>query len=55
MESCRLSVNKLADFSGLGRGTVSDILNGKMSPSLRTIGKLSGALGCTVRDLMPTE
>jgi transcriptional regulator with XRE-family HTH domain len=53
MKRRELSVNRLADFSGLGRGRVSEILAGKTSPTLRTIGKLADALEVPVRDLLP--
>ena len=48
-----LSVNRLADFSGLGRGRVSELLAGKTSPTLRTIGKLADALEVSARELLP--
>jgi transcriptional regulator with XRE-family HTH domain len=51
----QLSINRLADFSGLGRGRVSEILAGKSSPTLRTIGKLADALDVPVRDLFPPD
>jgi hypothetical protein len=53
MKRRELSANRLADFSGLGRGRVSEILAGKTSPTLRTMGKLADALEVPVRDLMP--
>lgn len=51
----KLSINRLADFSGLGRGRVSEILAGKSSPTLRTLGRLAEALDVPVRDLMPSD
>lgn len=48
-----LSVNRLADFSGVGRGRVSEILAGKSSPTLKTIGKMAAALDVGARDLLP--
>lgn len=50
-----LSINRLADFSGMGRGRVSEILSGKTSPTLRTLGKLADALEVPVRELLPEE
>ncbi len=38
------SMNQLADFAGLARGFVSEILRGKKSPTLDTVGKLAAAL-----------
>jgi len=43
-----LSVNRLADFSGLSRGYVSTVLRGKKSPTLRTLIKLADALEVSV-------
>jgi transcriptional regulator with XRE-family HTH domain len=37
------SINHLADFAGLGRGFVSELLRGKKSPTLDTVGKLAAA------------
>ena len=47
-----LSVNRLADFSGIGRGRMSEILAGKSSPTLRTLGRIADALGASVADLV---
>lgn len=55
MQQRRLSVNRLADFSGLGRGGLSELLAGKSSPTLRTLGRIADALGTSVRDLLPDE
>ena len=49
----RWSANQLADFAGLGRGYVSEMLAGKKSPTLRSMGKLAAALETSVRDLFP--
>jgi len=53
MQGKGYSVNRLADFSGIGRGRLSEILAGKSSPTLRTLGKLADALEIAVRDLLP--
>jgi transcriptional regulator with XRE-family HTH domain len=50
-----LSVNRLADFSGVGRGRMSEILAGKSSPTVRTLGKIALALATDVRDLFEGE
>ncbi len=55
MRDKRLSVNRLADFSGIGRGGLSEILAGKSSPTLRTLGRIADALGVAVRDLLPED
>jgi transcriptional regulator with XRE-family HTH domain len=49
------SANQLADFAGLGRGYMSEILAGKKSPTLRTLGKIAGALETSVKSLLPEE
>jgi transcriptional regulator with XRE-family HTH domain len=46
-----LSVNRLADFSGVGRGRMSELLAGKSSPTVRTLGRIADALEVNVRDL----
>lgn len=51
----RLSVNRLADFSGIGRGGLSELLAGKSSPTLRTMGRLADALEVSVRELLPQD
>jgi transcriptional regulator with XRE-family HTH domain len=47
----RLSSNKLADFAGVGRGYLSDLLAGRKSPTVRTLVKIAAALEVDVRDL----
>jgi transcriptional regulator with XRE-family HTH domain len=49
-----MTVNKLADFAGLGRGSMSEILRGKRSPTVKTLAKIAAALDVEVRDLMPS-
>lgn len=51
MAAKKLSVNMLADFSGIGRGRLSEILRGRSSPTLRTVAKIAAALDTTVQDL----
>lgn len=51
----RLSVNRLADFSGIGRGGLSELLAGKSSPTLRTMSRIADALEVSVRDLLPED
>jgi transcriptional regulator with XRE-family HTH domain len=50
-----LSMNLLADFAGIGRGSLSDILSCRVSPTLRTLGKVAAALDVEVRDLLAPE
>ena len=55
MKAKRLSVNRLADFSGVGRGRMSEILTGKSSPTVRTVGRIAEALDVTARDLFQDD
>jgi transcriptional regulator with XRE-family HTH domain len=55
-QACRRkkwSRNQLADFAGISRGSVSMIMNGINSPSLRTIARIADALGVEIVDLIP--
>lgn len=45
------SANRLADFSGIARGYLSDMLAGRKSPTVRTLSKIARALEVSVRDL----
>lgn len=47
-----LSVNELADKSGLGRATVSKILNGTATPSVKSVGLLAKALNVDVTTII---
>lgn len=38
------SVNRLADFAGLGRGYVSEMMRGEKIPTLTTVEKIADAL-----------
>lgn len=49
-----LSVNKLADFAGVSRGYVSELLRGKKSVSVKTLAKIAAALDVDLRDLIPS-
>jgi transcriptional regulator with XRE-family HTH domain len=51
MRRKRWSLNQLADFSGIGRGYLSDVLAAKKSPTVRTLVKLADALEIEVSDL----
>lgn len=47
-----LSVHRLAEAAGVSNRTVLDIEHGKVRPQLRTIGRLSEALGVTPTDVL---
>jgi transcriptional regulator with XRE-family HTH domain len=51
MRRKKWSINQLADFSGLGRGYLSDVLAAKKSPTVRTLAKLADALETEVSEL----
>ena len=51
MRRKKWSINQLADFSGLGRGYLSDVMNAKKSPTVRTLVKLADALETEVSEL----
>ena len=46
------SINRLADFSGLGRGFMSEVLRGKKKPSLSTIASIAAALDAEPCELL---
>lgn len=50
-----LSVNNLVDKTGLGRTTVSKILNGKAKVTPKTIGLIAKALNVDVTDIITDE
>lgn len=50
-----LSVNELVEKTGLGRTTVSKIINGCSTPSLKSIGLIAKALNVDVKDLLLDE
>ena len=53
MKRKKWSVNQLADFAGMGRGHMSEIVRAKKSPTVRTLAKIAAALEVSVRDLLP--
>lgn len=50
-----VSVNWLADFSGVSRGNISKILRGKGNPSVRTLALLCNALDVPLASLIEFE
>ena len=47
-----LSVNDLVEKSGLGRTTVSKIVNGKAEPTTKSLGLLAKALNVDVTEII---
>lgn len=47
-----LSVNELAEKSGLKRSTVSKITNGVTTPSIKSVGLLAKALNVDVTEII---
>jgi transcriptional regulator with XRE-family HTH domain len=50
-----VSVNWLADFSGLDRGYMSRLLRAKVNPSLRTLALIANALDVPVSSILEIE
>ncbi len=50
-----LSVNGLVEKTGLGRATVSKIINGYAKPSPKSIGLIAKALNVEVKELLLDE
>jgi len=50
-----LSVNELVKKSGLGRATVSKIINGSSNPSMKSLGLIAKALNIEVVELLVEE
>jgi len=50
-----LSVNELVKKSGLGRATVSKIINGSSNPSMKSLGLIAKALNVEVVELLVEE
>ena len=48
----RWSANQVADFAGVSRGYLSELLAARKSPSLRTLAKIAAAFEVEVRDLL---
>lgn len=46
------SINRLADFAGISRGYLSDVLRGKKAASLRTVALIASALECEPWELL---
>ncbi|MDP4146346.1 MAG: helix-turn-helix domain-containing protein [Bacillota bacterium] len=55
-EDMNLTLKDLAEKSGVGKSTISEIETGKATnPKTATLQKLSNVLGVTVNDLLSTE
>lgn len=50
-----LSVNDLVEKTGLGRATVSKIINGRQKPKTKTIGIIAKALKVDVLEIISNE
>lgn len=50
-----LSVNELVKKTGLGRTTISKIINGCGTPSIKSIGLIAKALNVEVKELLIDE
>lgn len=47
-----ISQQALAEYTGLGKGSINNYVNGKATPSGYALTKIARALDCTVMDLM---
>ncbi len=47
-----MSVNELVEKTGLGRTTVSKIINGNSEPSIKTVGLIVKALNIKAEDIV---
>lgn len=54
-EERSITVNWLADFSGISRGNVSKILRGTGNPSVKTLALLANAMGVPFGSLFDFE
>lgn len=50
-----LSVNDLVEKTGLGRTTVSKIINGRQKPTTKTVGIIAKALKVDVLEIISDE
>ena len=50
-----ITLEQLAQVSGVSTGALSKIERGRLSPSLRNAVAIAHALGCEVNDLLPTQ
>jgi DNA-binding helix-turn-helix protein len=50
-----LSVNDLVEKTGLGRATVSKVINGRQKPTTKTIGLMAKALNVGVSEIISTK
>jgi transcriptional regulator with XRE-family HTH domain len=52
MDRKGFSQKTLAEYTGLGKGTIYNYINKKATPSLTALRKIAYALGCTVSELV---
>ncbi|WP_462352943.1 helix-turn-helix domain-containing protein [Alistipes timonensis] len=50
-----VSITKLAELVGITQPNMSNIANGKTSPSLDLLGRIAGALGVSVPELFAPQ
>lgn len=50
-----ISLNDLVEKTGLSRATVSKTINGKISPTPKTIGLLAKALNVDITEIINSE
>lgn len=47
-----LTQKQLSIMTGISQANISDIENGRVSPTISTAAKIAAALGCTIDELM---
>lgn len=54
-EKQSMTQDQLAEKAGVSRQAVNRIENNRLSPTVRTLSKLSAALHCTIEELLADE
>lgn len=52
LERSGLNQKDLAERTGVTKSCICQIISGKRAPSMKTLGKISEALGCTAAELL---
>lgn len=55
MQRCRVTQMDLSRSTGISQSVISDILNGKHSPRLRTLSRLSKGTGLSINELVASK
>ena len=55
MNKRKLKQFELAKLAGVGKATISDLINGKKMPTVKLLEKVAAVLGCTMADLFKED